>query len=201
MKQPWEIPVAPAAARLADSLRAALPEVRTDRCILRAPRLEDAPLWASLMVPDAEGHLGGPHTEAEAFNEFAAYTGSWLLRGHGLWTVTDHGGQVLGFVLVGVEHGDQAPELGWLFLPEARGRGLATEAAAAARDHALATLGLPRLVSYVSPTNTASARLAERLGAVQEQDFEGAQVWVYPTERPTDARQMPDASQTTRRGG
>lgn len=165
MMQPWDIPVAPAAARFAETLRAALPELRTDRCILRAPRLEDAPLWVSLMVPDTDGHLGGPHTEAEAFAEFAAYMGNWLLRGHGPWTVTDHAGRVLGFVLVGVEPGDQAPELGWLFLSEARGQGYATEAAAAARDHALNALGLPDLVSYIDPTNAASRRVAERLGA------------------------------------
>ena len=67
MIQPWDIPAAPAAASFAETLRAALPELRTDRCILRAPRLEDAPLWVSLMVPDTEGHLGGPHTEAEAY--------------------------------------------------------------------------------------------------------------------------------------
>lgn len=165
MMQPWDIPVAPAAARFAETLRAALPELRTDRCILRAPRLEDAPLWVSLMVPDTDGHLGGPHTDAEAFAEFAAYMGNWLLRGHGPWTVTDHAGRVLGFVLVGVEPGDQAPELGWLFLSEARGQGYATEAAAAARDHALNALGLPDLVSYIDPTNAASRRVAERLGA------------------------------------
>ena len=165
MMQPWDIPVAPAAARFAETLRAALPELRTDRCILRAPRLEDAPLWVSLMVPDTDGHLGGPHTEAEAFAEFAAYMGNWLLRGHGPWTVTDHAGRVLGFVLVGVEPGDQAPELGWLFLSEARGQGYATEAAAAARHHALNALGLPDLVSYIDPTNAASRRVAERLGA------------------------------------
>lgn len=165
MIRAWDIPATGPAADFAATLRAALPDLRTARCILRAPVLADAPAWISIMVPDAEGHLGGPHTEDEAYVEFVACIGNWLLRGHGLWTVTDHAGRVLGFVLVGVEPGDQAPELGWLFLPEARGRGLATEAAAAARDHALRTLGLPELVSYIDPTNAASARVAERLGA------------------------------------
>ncbi|MCB6179901.1 GNAT family N-acetyltransferase [Rhodobacter sp. Har01] len=153
------------AADFAAALAAHLPRIETSRTVLRAPRLSDAAAWIAIMVPDTEGHLGGPHDEDGAFTEFAATVGLWLLRGHGLWTVTDHADRVLGFVLIGFEPGDQAPELGWLFLPEARGRGLATEAAAAARAHALSASGLPELVSYIDPTNVRSRRVAERLGA------------------------------------
>ena len=162
---PHLLPLPGPAAAFGAALRARLPQIETARCVLRAPVLEDAPAWLAIMVPDADGHLGGPHTEEGAFTEFAATVGLWLLRGHGLWTVTDHAGTVLGFVLVGFEPGDREPELGWLFLPEARGRGLAAEAAAAARAHALGALGLPGLVSYIDPTNAASRRLAGRLGA------------------------------------
>ncbi len=159
------VPIPGPADAFGAALRGHLPRLETERCILRAPCLNDAPAWLALMVPDAEGHLGGPHDDADAFTEFAATVGLWLLRGHGLWTVTDREGSVLGFVLIGFEPGDRAPELGWLFLPEARGRGLATEAAAAARAHALGPLALPELVSYIDPTNAPSRRLARRLGA------------------------------------
>lgn len=162
---PHMLPVSSRAAERAADLRAALPVLHTPRCVLRAPVLEDAVYWNAILVPDAAGHLGGPHDEAGAFTEFAATVGTWLLRGHGLWTVTNHAGTVLGFVLVGFEPGDQAPELGWLFLPEARGKGYATEAAMAARAHALGPFGLPELVSYIAPDNAASRRLAMRLGA------------------------------------
>jgi RimJ/RimL family protein N-acetyltransferase len=183
---PHLTPLPGPAADFGAALRTRLPRIETPRCVLRAPRLEDAPAWIAIMAPDAEGHLGGPHTEDRAFTEFAATVGLWLLRGHGLWTVTDHGDRVLGFVLVGFEPGDQAPELGWLFLPEARGQGLAAEAAAAARAHALGPLGLPELVSYIDPGNTASRRLAERLGARREPaPVEGALVYRHS---PTEAR-------------
>ncbi len=165
MTAPHLTPIPGPAADFAARLRDALPVLETERCILRAPVLEDAPAWIAIMVPDAEGHLGGPHEPEGAFREFAATVGTWLLRGHGLWTVTDRAGAVLGFVLIGFEPGDRAPELGWLFLPEARGRGYAAEAAEAARVHALGRLGLPELVSYIDPSNAASRRLAERLGA------------------------------------
>lgn len=182
---PHLAPIPGPAATFAATLRAALPSLRTPRCILRAPVLADAPDWISIMVPDAEGHLGGPHDPAAAFTEFAAYVGNWLLRGHGLWTVTDHAGQVLGFVVVGMEPGDRVPELGWLFLPQARGQGLAAEAAAAARDHALRVFGLTDLVSYIDPTNEASRRLAARLGARRDGTIADAasgavaEVWVH----------------------
>ena len=204
MIRPWDIQPSATAAALAASLCEALPVLRTRRCILRAPLLTDVPAWNAVMVPDAEGHLGGPHTEDEAYTEFAAYMGGWLLRGHGPWTVTDHSGHVLGFVLVGVEPGDQSPELGWLFLPEARGKGYATEAAAAARDHALGTLGLPRLVSYVDPANPASSRVAERLGAVCQGHYDGAQVWLHrlaaSTAPATQTRHTEDAARASNRG-
>ena len=162
---PHMIAIPGPAADFAAGLRAALPLLRTARCVLRAPTLEDAPAWARIMVPDDSGHLGGPHGDDDAFVAFAATIGTWLLRGHGLWTVTDHAGAVLGFVLIGFEPGDEAPELGWLFLPEARGKGFATEAAAAARAHALGDAGLNELVSYIDPTNAPSRRLARRIGA------------------------------------
>ena len=162
------LPIPGPAAEFAEGLRAQLPRIETARTVLRAPVLQDAPAWEAIMVPDAEGHLGGPHTSERAFLEFAATVGLWLLRGHGLWTVTDRDDRVLGFVLVGFEPGDPAPELGWLFLPEARGQGLAAEAAAAARAHALGPMGLPALISCIDATNNPSRRLARRLGAWQD---------------------------------
>lgn len=162
---PHLTPLPGPAAAFGAALRAQLPRLETARCVLRAPVLEDAPAWIAILMADTEGHLGSPYDADTAFTEFVATVGTWLLRGHGLWTVTDRAGKVLGFVLVGFEPGDAAPELGWLFLPEARGQGLAAEAAAAARTHALGALGLCELVSYITPGNAASRRLAQRLGA------------------------------------
>lgn len=162
---PHLVPVPGPAADFSARLRAALPVLETPRLILRPPVLQDAPAWIAIMVPDAEGNLGGPHDPEGAFTEFAATVGLWLLRGHGLWSVTDKAGALLGFVLVGFEPGDQAPELGWLFLPEARGKGYAAEAAQAVRDHALGAMALPELVSYVARGNPPSHRVARKLGA------------------------------------
>jgi len=59
------------------------------------------------------------------------------------------------------------PDIGFAFLPEARGQGYALEAAGAVVNHA-ATLGITRLLAIVSPHNTPSTRLLEKLGFVLE---------------------------------
>ena len=155
-----------AAADAAARARAPLPVIETARLTLRAPETADFPVWNDLLAQDDKGHLGGPFTEEEAWESFCVYTAGWLLHGHGLWSVVlRDSGIVAGFVHVGLEWDDAEPELGWLFLPEHRGQGFATEAATAARDHGLALLGGGALVSYVAPDNVASDRLASRLGA------------------------------------
>jgi RimJ/RimL family protein N-acetyltransferase len=56
------------------------------------------------------------------------------------------------------------PDLGFAFLPEARGRGFAAEAARAVLDWARASLGLRRVLALAAPDNAASLKLLARLG-------------------------------------
>lgn len=177
MRPPHETPIPGPAADFAAALAARLPVIETDRLRLRAPRLSDFPAWAEIFTGPAGPHLGGPYTRDEAFIHFAAYTGTWLLRGHGTWSVEDRAGTLLGFVLIGFWAGDREPELGFLFLPEAEGQGYAEEAARAARAHGFGPMGLPSLVSYIAPENTRSQRLAQRLGARRDGTLDGAEVW------------------------
>jgi RimJ/RimL family protein N-acetyltransferase len=210
MTAPHELPTPGPAADFAASLAARLPVIETARLRLRAPRLADFDAWAEIFTGPAGPHLGGPFDRDDAFTEFAATCGLWLLRGHGTLTVEPlSGGAPLGFVLIGFEPGDQEPELGYLFRPAAERQGYATEAARALRDHAFAAMGLDRLVSYIDPENARSQRVAERLGAVRGADHDGAQVWLHRGVAPerchthghTDARRKPDAIQTSEMGG
>jgi RimJ/RimL family protein N-acetyltransferase len=57
-----------------------------------------------------------------------------------------------------------AVEVGWRLAEPWRGRGLATEAGAAAVAFGFATAGLERIVSIYEPENVASGRVMERLG-------------------------------------
>lgn len=64
-----------------------------------------------------------------------------------------------------------AGEVGWVLHPDVRGRGYATEAAAALLGLGFGELGLHRVVARLDPRNGASARLAARLGLRHEAHF------------------------------
>ncbi len=55
-------------------------------------------------------------------------------------------------------------EIGWRLLPEAWGRGIATEAARPVLAHGFAGLRLPELVAEIDAGNAGSLRVAEKLG-------------------------------------
>jgi RimJ/RimL family protein N-acetyltransferase len=175
--RPWTAPLAPQAAALAQRFGALVPGLETARCLLRAPVLADFDLWCAVLCTDRAAHIGGAVAPDEAWFDFCLNVASWSLRGHGMWAVTDRAGVLLGFVLIGFEPGDREHELGYLFGAAAEGKGYATEAAAAARDHGLGALRLPSLVSYVAPENTRSAALAHRLGAWRDGMIDGCDVW------------------------
>ena len=56
------------------------------------------------------------------------------------------------------------PDLGFAFLPSARGRGFAFEAAAATLAHAKSALNFGRVLAIVTPGNAPSIRVLEKLG-------------------------------------
>lgn len=67
-----------------------------------------------------------------------------------------------------------AVEIGWRFLPEAWGVGLATEAANALCDHGFSDLGLAEILAFAAEANHASRRLMERIGMAHDpsRDFD-----------------------------
>ena len=170
-----ELPTPGAAADLAASLGALLPKIETERLVLRAPVLSDFPACAEIACEDRGRFVGGPMSRDDAWSEFTAMTATWLLHGHGAFTIDDAGtGEVLGFVVLGLEPGDNEVELGFALREAAEGRGIATEAAMAIRDWAARELGLTGLVSYIDPKNTRSIAVATRLGAERDPDAEAA---------------------------
>ncbi len=175
---PHEIP--PAAHAL-PQVTAAIPVLTTPRLTLRAPRLDDLPVLQAINDSVADVSLRTPGPDG-TWSDFIQMTATWLLRGHGWWTVEDENG-ACGFVGLGFEPGDHEPELGYLLNAPARGKGYATEAATAARDCARDTLSLNALVSYISDGNAASQNVARKLGAARDAQAEvalgedGVQIW------------------------
>jgi RimJ/RimL family protein N-acetyltransferase len=72
-------------------------------------------------------------------------------------------------------NGQPEVEIGYRLARSAWGQGYATEAARAVRDFAFDCLGMQRLIAIIDPSNTASIRVAEKIGMRHETEvmFEG----------------------------
>ena len=159
---------------LAARIRALIPTLTTDRLILRAPAIEDYPVYLDISTSPRSKGIGGPFERGYAWLDFAQLSATWLWRGHGAWTVVRrHDGQVVGFVLIGFEPGDGEPELGYIFTEAGEGQGFAKEAARAAMAYARDHLGMTTLVSYIYADNLRSLALAERLGGTRDVPADG----------------------------
>ncbi len=162
-----------------------IPTVETDRLILRAPQESDFDAHAEFMASDRAKFIGGPQDRYQAWRGFTSTIGHWAIRGYGMWLVADKSDDTpLGRVgLIYHESWDE-PELGWHIYAAAEGKGIAFEAASAARAYGAAHLGLDGVISYIDPDNTRSAALAQRLGATHERDREffdaPCQIWRHP---------------------
>jgi len=129
----------------------------------------------------------------------------WFLNGHpahpelGLWaTIHKATGRFIGRCgLLPLEiDGRQEVEVAYLIAKEFWGQGLATEATRAIAEYAFERLGLERLISLVTPGNTASQRVAEKTGMHLERAVDGINGDGYPTliyamEREAEARISP----------
>ncbi|MFW8634958.1 GNAT family N-acetyltransferase [Cribrihabitans pelagius] len=172
---PWEVPASGPSAALARQTGSHVPRIESARLVLRAPRLEDFPAYAAILMSNRARHMGGPFSRRDAWLDFTQYIAGWQLRGAGMWAAEHREtGAVAGFFSAGMEYGDHEHELGYLLADRFEGQGLAAEAIAAVRDFALSALELPSLVSYVDPGNSRSARAAERTGASRDSDAEAA---------------------------
>lgn len=145
----------------------AAPTLTTDRLTLRPLQVEDFEPFAAVFASQRSKYMDGPKSRVEAWNMFGADAGQWSLMGFGPWIVErrDDGVSV---GEVGLNFPDYFPEreLGWLLWDGFEGQGYAFEAAQRAREFAFADLQWDTIVSYIDPANTASIKLAERLGAV-----------------------------------
>lgn len=148
-----------------------VPVLETARLRLRAPALRDVEAYMAAHDDERAQWMGGNAGRDAAWRTFALIIGHWALRGFGLWAVTGKDSDdCLGTVGCWQPQGWPEREIGWFVFPAAEGRGIAREAALAARDHAYRTLGWDTAVSYVHPQNARSILLAERLGAVRDDD-------------------------------
>ena len=158
------------------------PTLETPRLMLVPPSVEHLQAHVDFLASDRAATLGWAAMPHDAWRSFACIIGHRSLRGFGPFIATAKSdGHVVGIFGPWHPGGQLEAELKWSIWPDAdEGRGLAYEAADAARVYAFGTLGWTTAVSYINPENTRSAALALRLGAVQDG------TWVTP--RGTEVR-------------
>jgi len=146
-----------------------IPLLHTSRLKLRRMTFEDWLPYATCMQSERAKYMGGPFTTTAAWGVFCSDHAQWDFCGCGALMIED---QQTGLCLgqVGINSGPLFPEheLGWLVFPKVEGQGIAFEAATALRNWAQQAGAFRSLVSYVDPQNERSRRLAERLGATQD---------------------------------
>lgn len=151
--------------------------LQTDRLLLRTVRHEDAPSMRYYMDADVCRYLTvGPVDEAgmAARMERLVAATAPVEPDDVLGLAVVLGGRVIGDVMLRLktrtspEHPPSVGEIGWVFAPEVRGRGYATEAARGLVDLAFGHYGLHRVFALLDPRNVASARVCERLGMTKE---------------------------------
>jgi RimJ/RimL family protein N-acetyltransferase len=145
----------------------AFPTITTERLVLRVPRTQDFERWYAFDAnPQVKHFIGGTVPEPVSWRKMSETAGAWLLRGCAMMSVIEREtGQWIG--RVGPQHPEGWPgtEVGWGLMPEALGKGYATEAAAAAMCYAVDVLGWEEIVHLITPANLASIKVAGRLGS------------------------------------
>jgi RimJ/RimL family protein N-acetyltransferase len=164
-----------------------IPILTTDRLILRPLRREDldayAAIWADPMFAE---HIGGPLDRHATWHDMAANIGVWALEGVGPWSVVETAtGQLVGRAGLWNEPGWPGVEVVWFIGRRWWGRGFATEAGAASIAFAFERPDVDRVVSVIRAANTASIRVAEKLGLrlASTEHLHGAEKNVYAISR------------------
>jgi len=149
----------------------------TERLQLRIPTAADADFFVRLMN-DADWlrYIGDRGVLSE--QDAVGYIENRLLDsfrkfGFGLWVVeTRKDAAPVGICGLLKRDTLEDVDLGFAFLPEARGRGYAVESARFVLALAADGYGLKRVVAITVPENEASARVLERLGMTHERTLD-----------------------------
>jgi RimJ/RimL family protein N-acetyltransferase len=143
--------------------------IETERLLLRRLAEADAPFILALLT-DADflaqvGDRGVHNLEDARRYVREGPDASYARHGFGLNAVQLKGSPAA-IGLCGLLRRDSHPdvEIGFALLPQARGQGLALEAAAATLSWGLNSLALQRIVALTAPDNRGSIRILERIG-------------------------------------
>lgn len=144
----------------------------TERLVLRGHEPADlddvAAMWGDTAVTR---YIGFTRSRQDAWFTMARYRGFWSLLGYGYWIVRERRterfvGEVgFGDFKRGLDPDlSGMPEAGWVFAQSAWGQGFASEATCAIHDWLDRQGQAASSVCVIDPENTASVRIAEKIG-------------------------------------
>lgn len=150
-----------------------IPVLTSDRLILREHTKADLEacihMWKSPKV--VKYTIGTPSSPQKTWVRMLTYLGHWRVMGYGYWAVTDRQtGNYIGELGFADFHREITPsingipELGWALAEEHHGKGYATEALKLALTWGKENLKTEKTVCIISPENTGSLKLADKLG-------------------------------------
>jgi RimJ/RimL family protein N-acetyltransferase len=141
--------------------------LRTERLLMRAPRIDDLDAWHAIYVDAEEVWYGAARSSldenrAKLLRQMAHFEQYRF----GMCTV-ELDGDTIG--AAGLQHLEGGPEVevGYRFLKEHWGNGYATESALASLAWGFDELGLNRIVAVALETNVASRRVLEKCGLTE----------------------------------
>ena len=168
--------------------------LETERMVLREMDINDVKnLQGIFSDPEAMRYYPKLKTVEETEEWIRWNRLSYRAYRFGLWiAILKETGAFAGQCGLVMQKVDDEPEIevGYLFLRQYWGQGLATEAARACRDYAVNCvghnrLGYTRLVSLIDPRNLASKRVAEKIGMMREKETimfdKGIEVYAFET--------------------
>jgi ribosomal-protein-alanine N-acetyltransferase len=165
--------------------------LETDHLTLRVFEPSDLDAFAEIEAdPDVMHYYSsGPRSRERVEKAIAYFQEMQAEYGHSLWAVDLRGGaKCIGYCGLAPQtlNGHHEVEIGYKLAKAYWGKGLATEAATAARDWGFTNLPVKRLISIVDPRNVASIRVAEKIGMhyVQNAEYDDKDCRVYALNRP-----------------
>ncbi|MEZ5315981.1 MAG: GNAT family N-acetyltransferase [Vicinamibacterales bacterium] len=160
--------------------------LETSRLTLRPPEEADLDAFVDIHEdPEVLSYLtrlGDASGRAAGWRTIALLIGHWALRGYGQWTVVERAsGEIIGRVGLWAPEGWPGVELGWIIRRSRWNEGFATEAALAAVDFAFTHTDVTYLISQIRSDNTASIRIAQKLGATLDgrETLDGHEILTY----------------------
>jgi ribosomal-protein-alanine N-acetyltransferase len=146
-----------------------LPEIETERLILRQLTTDDLDDWTRHIFADAEvvrylpARPATPHERAK--RTLQAVRRNWAAHGYSLWALTaKDDGRFLGHCGLNYLAETDEVEVEYALAKSWWGQGLGTEAARASLRFGFEAINLARIIALAFPENIASRRVMEHIG-------------------------------------